>query len=220
MNNPDASDGSHKLQRELLAIRQDTQVRRRALRLADGDVDRAEDGLQTAYVNVATVGHPERIRDLRAYFLRVLRNEILGQYVLPRPIAPEDLEDALDRGTAICGPIPSRPIDEMVDSAIRSQSMLKRLSDKRDRLLAAIPARSDAPLHYRGVIYEAAVQIVRDAGNGEVSDADSSEALRAAYVDYFAQAGASANLLHQRFRRAREDIRALLQAKIFRDELT
>ena len=59
-----------------------------------------------------------------------------------------------------------------------------------------------------------------DGINGEPSDADSNDTFRAAYPEYFAQPGAAANLLHQRFRRAREDVKALLQAVVRRDELT
>ena len=53
------------------------------------------------------------------------------------------------------------------------------------------------------MIYDSAEQVLRDGINGEPSDADSNDAFRAAYPEYFAQPGASANLLHQRFRRAR-----------------
>lgn len=83
-----------------------------------------------------------------------------------------------------------------------------------------IPARSEDPRRYRIVIYHAAEQVLLDGLNGEASDADSNEAFRAAYPGYFAQPGASANLLHQRFRRAREDVKALLQEVVDRGELT
>ena len=221
MGNADSSgESSDHLLERLALIRQDPQIRAYARRRAYGDADRAEDGLQAAFVNVATVKHPERIRDLRAYFLRALRNEILGQCALPRPVQPEDLEDVMDRGAAVCGPVPPWPIDEAVGSSLLAESMLKRLRHERDCLLATIPARSDDPSRYRDVIYDAAVQIVRDEGNGEASDADSNEAFRAAYPEYFAQSGVAANLLHQRFSRARADVRALLQTVIHRDELT
>jgi len=73
---------------------------------------------------------------------------------------------------------------------------------------------------YRAVICDAAGQVLRDGINAEPNDADSNDAFRAAFPEYFAQPGASANLLHQRFRRAREDVKALLQAVVNRDELT
>lgn len=219
LNNPDASDGSQDFQQELLAIRQDPQVRRIALSWAKGDADLAEDALQTAYLKVATVGDPERIENLRAYYMRVLKNEITGQHALPQPVPLENLEDVPDRGTTARGPAPPRPIDATVFSDLCTQALLKRLDDQQDCLLATIPARSDDPRRYRAKIYTAAVQIVRDAQN-EISDADSNEAFCAAYPEYFAQPDASANLLHQRFSRARADVKALLQAVARREELT
>lgn len=218
MDNTDTPGGSSDFQQELLVIRQDPQVRKLALRWAKGDADLAEDALQTAYIKVATVRHPERIEHRRAYFLRVLKNEIAGQYALPQATPVDDLEDALDRGIVVCAPAPPRPVDETACSSLRTQSLLKRLGDGHDCLLATIPARSDDPRRYRAVIYDAAVQIVREA-RYEISDADSSEAFRAAYPDFFAQPGAPANLLHQRFSRARADVKALLQAVARREEL-
>ena len=163
MDNTDTPGGSSDFQQELLVIRQDPQVRKLALRWAKGDADLAEDALQTAYIKVATVRHPERIEKRRAYFLRVLKNEIAGQYALPQATPVDDLEDALDRGIVVCGPVPPRPIDETACSSLRTQSLLKCLGDGRDCLLATIPARSDDPRRYRALIYDAAVQIVRDA---------------------------------------------------------
>ena len=46
----------------------------------------------------------------------------------------------------------------------------------------------------------------------EPSEADINGAFRVLYPEYFAQSGASANACHQRFVRARADVRALLQA--------
>ena len=74
MANTDAPGGSSDFQQELLAIRQDPQVIRFARRLA-GDLDLAEDLLQTAYCKLAALKHPERIENLRGYYLRVLQNE-------------------------------------------------------------------------------------------------------------------------------------------------
>jgi DNA-directed RNA polymerase specialized sigma24 family protein len=219
LSNPDASDGSPDFQQELLAIRQDPPVRRIALSWAKGDADRAEDALQTAYLKVAAVADPERIENLRAYYLRVLKNEITGQYALSQPVLLGDLVDVPDPGTTAHGPALPRPVDATVFSDLCIQALLKRLEEQRDCLLATTPARSDDPGRYRATIYAAAVQIVRDAQNG-VSDADSNEAFRAAYPEYFAQPDASANLLHQRFSRGRADVKALLRRVARRDELT
>ena len=83
-----------------------------------------------------------------------------------------------------------------------------------------MPARSDDPALYRAVIYTSAEGVLRDGINGEPSDADSNDAFRAAYPEFFASGDASANLCHQRFSRARSDVRTLLQSVVSRDELT
>ena len=209
-------------QQELLVTYKDPQVRHLALRWASA-LDLAEDALQTAYYKVATVKHPERIANLRAYYLRVLRNEVGAQRVHQRAVPYESPEDALNvvrLSITASGPAPARPIDETVCTSLQAQSWLKRLAAQRDCLLAAIPARSDDPTCYRAVIYVAAEQVLRDGINGEPSDADSNDAFRKAFRDYFHQPGAAPNTLHQRFRRAREDVKAILRAIVSRGELS
>lgn len=61
-------------------------------------------------------------------------------------------------------------------------------------------------------MYAAAEAILSAGMKGEPSKADSNEAFRVLYPEYFAQPGASANACHQRFIRARADVRALIQA--------
>jgi hypothetical protein len=75
-----------------------------------------------------------------------------------------------------------------------------------------VPARSVDDGRYRAVVYAAAEAILSAGMKSEVSEADSHEALRVSYPEYFAQPGASANTCHQRFVRARADIRTLLKA--------
>ena len=207
---------------DLAKLVEDAAIRRLAERRARSR-GLAEDALQDTFYAVARTRNPEVIENLRAYFLRVLRNEIANQRALRRVVPLENPEDALYQGqpgTAMSGPAPAGPVDETVCSSLQMQSLLKRLADERERLRAAIPARSDDPGRYRAMIYHAAVQIIRDARNGEASEADSNAALRAAYPAYFDQPGASPNLCHQRFRRAREDVRAVLRAIIDPGELT
>jgi hypothetical protein len=211
--------GSSDFQQHLLAIRQDLPVRSLALRWA-GDPDVAEDALQAAYRRVAAVRHPERIKNRRAYFIKVLKHEVYHLHAPRREIPLEYPEDAQEAGIAVCGPAPERPIDETVCISLLAQSWLKRLIGERDCLFTTVPGRSDDPDRYRAVIYAAAEQVLRDAIYAEPSDADSNEALRAACPEYFDQPGASLNTLHQRFSRARADVRALLQAVVRRDELT
>ncbi len=70
------------------------------------------------------------------------------------------------------------------------------------------------------MIAVAAEQVLRDAIDGVSGESDSNDAFRAAYPEYFDQPGATPNTLHQRFRRAREDVKALLQTVVSRDELS
>lgn len=75
------------------------------------------------------------------------------------------------------------------------------------------------PDRYRAVVYAAAEQILRDLISGESSEADSNEAFRASYPEYFDQPGAAPNTRHQRLLRVRADTRALLQAAISKASL-
>jgi hypothetical protein len=223
VNTLDAPGGSSDFQQRLLDTRNDPQVIGLAWKWAGNDPHLAQDALQIAYYKVATFTRPERISNLHAYFLAVLKNEITAVYAQRQKTAPrEDPGAALESGqygTVVCGPARSRPIDDLVRTSLLAGSVRARLAARRLSLLAAIPARSDDLRRYRSVIYHSAEQILLDSLNGEASDADSSDTFRAAYPEYFAQPGASANLLHQRFRRAREDVKALLQAVVSRDEL-
>jgi hypothetical protein len=218
---PDTPGGSSDFQQELLAIRQDPQVGRVALSWASAP-DLAEDILQAAYCGLAALKHPERVDNLRAYYLRALKNEASRLYTARRATPVENPEDTMapgQHGTVLCRPVPVRPLDEMVGFSLQAQSWLKRLGDDRHRLLDAVPARSDDPARYRALIDAAAEQVLRDGINGEASAADSNDAFRAAYPEYFAQPDASADLLHQRFRRARLDVKTLLQDIVSRGEL-
>jgi DNA-directed RNA polymerase specialized sigma24 family protein len=210
LDSSDAPGGSSDFQQELLALRQDPQVRGFARRLV-GDLGLVEDVNQMVCCRLLALKHHERIENLRAYYFRVLRNEATKLLVLWQETPFEDGDDA---------PVPAELVDEKVCNSLHAQIWLDRLADWRDRLLAAIPDRSADPALYRAVIYNTADEVLRDGINGEPCDADSNDALCAAYPEYFAQLNASADLLHQRFRRARLDVRALLQKIVNRDELT
>jgi DNA-directed RNA polymerase specialized sigma24 family protein len=209
------------LQHELLAIRQDPQVVGIARRWA-GDPYLAEDALQIAYYKVATAKNPEGIDNPRAYYVRVLQNEIKTLFASRQVISlenPEAVLDAGQRGIVVCGPVRSRPVADTVCTLQLARSLRARLAAQRKRLVGEIAARSDDPGRYRTVIYDSAGQVLLDGLNGEASDSDSNGAFRAAYPEYFAQPGASADLLYQRFRRARLDVKALLKAVVDRREL-
>jgi DNA-directed RNA polymerase specialized sigma24 family protein len=210
LDNIDAPGGSSDFQQELLALRQDPQVKRLAWKLV-GDLDLVADLNQTVCCRLAALKHPERIRNLRSYYFRVLRNEATKLYILRQETPFEDPDSI---------PAPAQPIDDKVCNSLCHRTWLQRLGARREALLAAIPARSPDPRRYRTVVHHSAGQVLLDGFNGEASDADSNDAFRLIYPEYFAQPDASANLLHQRFRRAREDVKALLQTVVGRDELT
>jgi len=210
LDHSEAPGGSSDFQQELLVLRQDPQVRRLAWQLV-GDLDLVEDLNQTVCCRLAALEYPGRIENIRAYYFRVLRNEATKLYALRREIPFEDVDDTL---------VPAQPLDEKVCNSLHAQIWLDRLAARRDHLLVGIPARSDDPVRYKILIFNTADQVLRDGINGEASEADSNDAWRAAYPEYFAQPGVSADLLHQRFRRARLDARALLQKVVNRDELT
>ena len=112
-------------------------------------------------------------------------------------------------------PGPARPIDETVCTSLQAEFWLERLAAQRDCLRGrgARPLGRSRPLPCRDLRRRRS----RSCATGSTekpSDADTNAALRAAYPEYFDQPGASPNLLHQRFRRAREDVKALLQAVV------
>jgi DNA-directed RNA polymerase specialized sigma24 family protein len=210
VNSPITSDGPSDFWQELLALRQDPQVRVAARKLV-GDLDLAEDLNQTVWYRLAALKHPERIANIRRYYLRVLRNEAAKLYGLRQDTPLEDPDGV---------PAPALPVDEKVCNALRDRSWLDRLAARREDLREAVPARSNDPGRYQGLILQTAEEVLREGVNGESGDADTNDALRAAYPEYFAETGVAVNTCHQRFRRAREDVKALLQAVVDRDELT
>jgi hypothetical protein len=210
LDDTNSSGGSLGVQRELLAILCDPPIKRLALKWTN-DRDLAEDALQAAYCAIAVLKDPERIQNLRGYFIRVLRNEVFHLYALQPAIPLEEPDSVKD-------PAPS--VDETVCTGLLAESLLARFAAQRQRLVAMVPARSPDSVRYQAVICAGAERVLREAISGESSKPDSNDVFRAAHPEWFNQPGASANLLHQRFRRAREDVKALLQAIVDRDELT
>ena len=206
----------------LAAIRENPRIQGFALRKA-GHPDLAEDALQTAFCAMAQLEDLEQIRDLRAYFCTVLIREVhraRGQ--LGAELAGDFdrvAEAHQDASGSRCHPVPPPPADEAACRSVQGQIWLERFAARRDYLRAAIPARSNDADRYRSVVVTAAEHVLRDGSIGDVSDADSNDAFRTAFAEYFDQPGAALNTLHQRFRRARADVRALLQGVVNRDEL-
>jgi hypothetical protein len=206
---------------QLAEIREDPRIKGLALRHA-GHPALAGDALQSAYYAVARLENLDQIKNLRAYFCKVLIREVHRERGQLGAALIDDFARVMERHQDGVGCHPTSPpsVDDAVCTSLQAQVWLERFAVHQDRLRAEVPARSDEPDHYRAVVCDAARQVLRDGINGEPSDADSNDAFRAAYPEYFAQPDASADLLHQRFRRAREDVKALLQAVVSRDELT
>ncbi len=214
----DAPGGPPGFQHKLLAIRQDPRIEALALRRA-GDPELAKDALQSAYWSAARVDHPESIKDLRAYFVRVLVREV---YRLRAQLELETLDSPAEpcqHGAAAGSQSSPQPVAETVAAALLARTWLERFAAQRDRLSAAVPSRSGDPDRYRNVIVTVAEQVLCDLIQGEPSEADSKDAFRTAYPEWFGEPGCAENTCRQRFHRARADVRALLQAVVRRDEL-
>jgi hypothetical protein len=210
-------DGRSAFLLELLAIREDPKVKRYALRLA-GNPDLAEDALDEAYCAVARVRDPWRIRDLRAYFFIVLRKTVNHLRYQLGALLIEDPGGVADRRQDQTG-YRSRPLDQEVSVDLLFQTWLEPFTTQCGELAARVPARSPDPGRYRDVIVRGAGLVLRAIATGDVSDADSNPELRAAYPEWFAEPGCAENTCHQRFSRARADVRDLLRTMVNRDDL-
>jgi hypothetical protein len=201
--------------RRLLELWQDPQVRGYARRCA-GDRDVADDALQSTYYAIFRLGHLAEIENLKAYFYRVLRREIAGERAELGAVLVEDFVRAAEYSQS-----DTRGTDEACDgfedtacTSVQFWYLRKQLASGRDKLLASVPGRSADRSRYREVIYATAWQILSAGMEGESSEADGNEALRTSYPEYFAPPDVPPNTCHQRYVRARGDVRALLQAVV------
>ena len=145
-----------------------------------------------------------------------------GKFALATPTPIEDFESLAEtrqHRVTVCGSAPVRPVDDAVGTRLMAESWIARGFTRDARVSGRPCPRAPAPARYRALIVAVAEQVLRDGINGEANQADSNEALRAAYPEWFAQPGCAANTCHQRFRRARADTRELLKAVVNRDEL-
>jgi hypothetical protein len=204
---------------QLVTIREDAKVRQLA-RTRAGDAELAEDALQETFEVLARIRHPEQIADLRAYFCRVLIRVIGRLRGQLGAILPDDFASLADtcQGQARNGARP-RPVDEAVAANLLAGGWLERFAANRASLTAEVPGRSRDFARYREVIARVAGQVLHSIVTGDVCDADSSAALRAAYPEWFAEDGLTAGNAFQRSSRARADVRDLLRKIITRDDL-
>lgn len=206
---------------ELAKIYSDPAIWGLALRHAR-EHDLAQDALQETYYSVARVKDPGHIEDLRRFFCRALINEVKRMLARPGPIPVRDPETVAGTGQGVHPGTRAavRPVDETAIFGQQAEAWLRRFHSERARLRALVPESSSDPERYRAVILAAAEEIVRAAGDGDVAEADSNASLRAAYPEWFDEAGCAATTRYKRLSRARHEIRALLKTIVSRGDLT
>jgi DNA-directed RNA polymerase specialized sigma24 family protein len=204
---------------QLQAIREDLQVIRLA-RTRARDPELAEDALQETFYAMARISDPGRIRDLKAYFCRVLIHVINALRGQLGALLPEDFPRVADERLPVASSTASlRSVEESAATNSLAREWLARFSAERTTLCAAVPSRSRDPGRYRELIVSTAEEVVRSIITGDVCDADSPPALRAAYPEWFADNDCSPGNIHQRFSRAHDDIQTLLKMIVKRDDL-
>lgn len=214
-----APDGWPDFQHELLMVREDPKVKSLAWRRA-GAHDLAEDALQAAYWAVAKVADPATIRDLRAYFCQVLLREIHHMRGQLRATLVADFISLADARQGRSGNLAaSQPVAETVSTQLLTRDWLGSLAAEREKLASGVPRRSPDPGRYRDAIVAVAERVLGVAIFDVITDADWNAALGAAYPEWFAELGCAGNTRHQRFARARADIKGLLRTLISRHDL-
>jgi hypothetical protein len=203
----------------LAAIREDPKVRKLA-RARAGDLELAEDALQETYYAVARMENPERIIDLRAYYSRVLLRNIHRLRSQLGAILIDDfgvVADTCQRKPG--GEPPPPPFAEAVHTNMMGDNWRERLAMKHVALANNVPGRSPDPDRYRNAIATVSKEMLYAILAGDFREADLNLALRAAYPEWFAGRSVGASNTHQRFTRARADIRDLLKTVISLDEV-
>jgi DNA-directed RNA polymerase specialized sigma24 family protein len=212
-------DGSSDFPRQVQEILEDPKVIAFAVRRVGREL--AKDVLQSAYLHIISVQHPEDIRNLRSYCFTTVANEIRALYALTQPVLVDDVETLTspEPSPALYGAAPERAVVDQACTAAQTQVWLDRHAARRGELIAKIPARSANPARYREVIYAAAKQAFFCHLSLEPNDPAFPEVLKEVYPEYFDAQDVMPNTLHQRISRARDDIKATLQLIIKRDEL-
>jgi DNA-directed RNA polymerase specialized sigma24 family protein len=202
----------------LAMIREDPQVKKHAHRRA-GDLELAKDVLQEAYYAMAKMD-PEHIEDLRKYFCTVVSHmayRLRGQLRVAVVDDPASLIDA--SGRKLGGEALPLTFTEAVHTSMVAENWREFLAVNYLALVSSVPGRSCDPDRYRNVIAAVSKEILDAILAGDFRETDLNLTLRAAYPEWFAEWGLAVGNVHQRFTRARADIRDLLKTVIKFDEL-
>jgi Sigma-70 region 2 len=213
---PENSPGQRAYLRQLAEIREDPQIKGIAL-VRTGDHELAADVLQEAFYAAAQQDH-KKIKDPRRYFVRILINLIYRLHRLA-PVPVDNIEEVAGAcpGNA-SSQSPAESFDDQVCARLLAQTRLEAFTAQRDSLVGKTPKRSPDPCRYRAVILAFAKAVLAAGAVGDLNEADFNPALRAAYPEWFADEGCAAANLHQRFKRARDDMRELLDPFIGRED--
>jgi len=202
----------------LAVIREDPQVKNLAHRRA-GDPELAKDALQEAYYAMAKMD-PEQIEDLRKYFCTVVTHtayRLRGQLRAAVVEDPAGLVDA--SGRKLGGESLPPTFDEAVHTNMMGDNWRECLAMNRVALTGNVPGRSPDSDKYRNVIATVSKEMLNAILTGDFREVDLNLALGAAYPEWFAERCVGVSNIHQRFARARADVRDLLKTVISLDEL-
>jgi hypothetical protein len=200
-------------------IREDPQIEKLARRRA-GDPDIAEDALQEAFYAIAKMENPGQIRNLEAYFRRVLTNEIYHLLGQPKATLVENIDDVPEARPGGVNGRPRLPSpEEDVGGRLTVRSWKTRLAAQHAELIRKVPGRSPDPGRYRNMILTFAERMLMSWSAEDVSDSEYKAALRAHYPEWFAERGCTVDNVDQRLSRARADVNSVLRLIVHRDEL-
>ena len=172
------------------------------------DPELAEDALQETFYALARIKDPSGIKNLRAYFYRVLIRVVHQLRSEDRRTNLETLLEWEQYAAAGPGQVLARPADE--SARLAAEGWLKLFSAHRERLTAAVPGRSPDPGRYRNLNIAVTERILGAMPDQGDSEPDSSGAFRAGYPEWFDEAGCAPANLELRLARARSDVRNLL----------
>lgn len=203
---------------QLAAIREDPQIKSLAHRRAE-DPELAKDALQEAYYAMAKMD-PEQIEDLRKYFCTVVTHTVYRLRGQLRAAVVDDAAGLADAcGRKLGGETLPPAFDEAVHTNMVGDNWCRCLDMNYVALASNVPGRSPDPDRYRNTIARVSKEMLDATLAGDFRDVDLNLALRAVYPEWFAEGCVAISNIHQRFARARADIRGLLKTVISLDEL-